>query len=206
MVGERLADLKVPEHDGVYIQEIDRIDQRQGYFGFKHIREQQISPGPGTVIQRGDTLRVKGSKEQVEAMAERCRLVLLGPEDRTDLADADRFVSIGICELVLMSSSRLVKRKVSESGLRDQFGLTVLSIHRGEKYVWQGIKDQVMEAGDALLVQGAWSDIGKLDEFSEDWVVVGRPREHPRPRPPPAEKRPRPQGPAPKGVGRRRTG
>ncbi len=178
IVGERLADLRVPEHDGVYIQEIDRIDQRQGYFGFKHVREQQISPGPGTVIQRGDTLRVKGSKEQVEAMAERCRLVLLGPEDRTDYQDADRFVSIGICELVLMSSSRLVKRKVFESGLRDQFGLTVLSIHRGEKYVWQNIKDQVMEAGDALLVQGAWSDIGKLDEFSEDWVVVGRPREH----------------------------
>ncbi len=178
IVGERLADLRVPEHDGIYIQEIDRVDQRQGYFGFKHVREQQISPGPGTVIQRGDTLRVKGSKEQVEAMAERCRLVLLGPEEKTDYQDADRFVSIGICELVLMSSSRLVKRKVFESGLRDQFGLTVLSIHRGEKYVWQNIKDQVMEAGDALLVQGAWSDIGKLDEFSEDWVVVGRPREH----------------------------
>ncbi len=178
VVGERLLDLRLPEKSGVMIQEIDRVERQAGYFGIGQAKTVQVAPGPGTVLYPGDTLRVRGSRHSVRAMVEECRLELVGPEKESRYQDKDRFVAIGICELVLMSSSRLVNRKVWESGLRDHFGLTVLSIHRGDKYIWEDIRDQEMLAGDALLVQGSWSSLAKLDEFTHDWVVVGRPKEH----------------------------
>ncbi len=178
VVGRRLLDLCWPEKSGVVIQEIDRVERSAGYFGIGQPKSVQVAPEPGTVIYPGDTLRVRGSPHSVRTMVDDCRLQLVGPEKESRYQDKDRFVAIGICELILMSSSRLVKRKVCESGLRDHFGLTVLSIHRGDQYIWADIKDQEMQAGDALLVQGAWSSLAKLDEFTHDWVVVGRPKEH----------------------------
>ncbi len=173
IVGSRLADLHLTEKMGVVVQEIARA-RKQG-FAFNK-RESQIVPGPASVVRAGDVLHVQGSQESVQAMVEACRLgapCSLGEPAGGRL----RFDSIGICELVVMSSSRLVKRTVAESGLREQFGLSVLSIQRGDRYIWEEIRDRNIESGDALLVQGTWENLARLGEFSMDWVVVGNPRD-----------------------------
>ncbi len=172
MSGQSLVDLNLTGVYGILVQEIRR-DRKHGGFGPPQIS--QIAPGPSVVIESGDTIYVLGAPEKVEALASDfgLRRISLGPED--DLRDKYTFDSIGICELVLMSSSRLVNLTVAEAGLREQFGLVVLSIQRGDKYIMDDLRDQVLQSGDALLVQGAWENIARLSRYSPHWVVVGRP-------------------------------
>ena len=51
----------------------------------------------------------------------------------------------------------------------------MLGIQRGGKYLLQDLKDEKMHAGDALLVQGTWNNIARLNEAQSEWVVVGQP-------------------------------
>ena len=173
--GRTLAELHLTERNGVVIQEIRRWTTRAGYFGPRR-EEHQIVPGPQTPVLPGDTLSVIGPLDGVQEMASQCGLQLAGQE--IESGDRISFDSIGICELVIMSSSRLVNRTVTESGLREQFGITVLGIHRGDQYLLDNIKDRTLQSGDALLVQGTWENLTRLEEYSMHWVVVGRPKEY----------------------------
>jgi di/tricarboxylate transporter len=167
LAGRTLAELGLTGKYEVVIQEIRRGKNQE-----------QIAPGPGTVILTGDTLHCMGAPEKVEHMAEACGLKLGGSLGEIKDKDKYRFESIGICELVLMSASRFVNRTVAESGLREQFGISVLSIQRGDQYIRDNLKDRVIQPGDALLVQGSWENIARLADFSQNWVIVGRPEEH----------------------------
>ncbi|UQZ91199.1 SLC13 family permease [Deltaproteobacteria bacterium Smac51] len=173
LAGRSLMDLNLTGGYGVFIQEIRREKKHSGGFGPHETL--QIAPGPSVVISGGDTIYVMGSQEKVEALAADYGLRQIKLKAGDDIRDKYTFDAIGICELVLMSSSRLVNITVAESGLREQFGLSVLSIQRGNQYIMENIRDQVMQSGDALLVQGTWDNITRLDESSPHWVVVGRP-------------------------------
>lgn len=172
LTGQSLMHLGLTGKYGVFIHEI-----RRGGNGRRHTHVEQIVPGPQTVIEAGDILYVLGRLGQVMGLVEGCRLKLVETEGAEQAKDKYRFDALGICELVLMSSSRLVNRTVAESGLREQYGITLLGIQRGDQYLLADIKDQVMQSGDALLVQGAWEHLAKLEDHTNDWVVVGRPGE-----------------------------
>ena len=171
IVGRSLLELGLTGRFGVGIQEI-----RRG----RNSRMAQIVPGPSTVVRAGDTLYCLGSFEKATTMAEEFGLDMIRKSEAEDLKDKYRFDSIGICELVLMTSSRLVNHTVAESDLREQFGITLLGIQRGEQYILDDLKDQEMQPGDALLVQGTWENIARLEQGSQHWVVVGRPLEDAR--------------------------
>ena len=172
MAGQCLVELALTGKFGVVIQEIRRGKDTQ----LTHAR--QIAPGPQVCVEEGDVLFVLGVDEQVEAFVRAYKLERAIPVDGDDKDDKYRFESIGICEMVLRSSSRLLGQTVEEAGLRRQFGITLLGIQRGEQYILDGLKDQVLQSGDALLIQGTWETIAHLDEASWNWVVVGRPQEH----------------------------
>ena len=174
IVGKSLQELGLTERTGVVVQEITRRDPRRAPFR-RQERPIQIAPESCTVVMAGDTLRLLGTAAAVQDMTEKCELGGASPVNKGKAASGIHFDSIGICELVLMSSSRLVSTTVAESGLRKQFGITVLSVHRGDQYLWENVKDLTLQSGDALLVQGTWANLGRLDEYSSHWVVVGRP-------------------------------
>lgn len=174
LVGMTLAEARLPERFGVVVQEVERVEQNTGVFHLQQ-RKRHLAPAYDMPIRGGDVLRVLGNQGDVDGFISGCGLMYSPAGAQSERAHA--FGSIGICELVLMSASRLVNRTVAESDLRRQFGITVLGIQRGDKYILDGIKDQVMQSGDALLVQGAWVNLDRLEEFSPNWVVVGRPHE-----------------------------
>ncbi len=174
MAGQNLISLNLTGKYGVIIQEILR---KRNSRPFGSPRAQQIVPGPHTVIQAGDVLHVVTSLKSAMAMADAYRLKLRSPDDPQCAGGRYRFDAIGICELVLMSSSRLVNRTVAETNLREQFGVSLLGIQRGDQYILENVKDQTIQSGDALLVQGTWENLARLDEYSKHWVVVGRPQE-----------------------------
>ena len=175
MVGQSLAALRLTGEFGVTVQEIRRLKGSQ--FPFAAAHREQIVPGPQTVIRAGDLFYGIGSQESMERLAKAYSLAFVGGETQ-DAQDMYRFESIGIGELVLMSSSRMVGQTVEESHIRDLFGVTILGIQRGSQYILEGFTTQVLQAGDALLVQGSWENIARLDEASQHWVVVGRPQDY----------------------------
>ena len=74
-----------------------------------------------------------------------------------------------------MPNSQLINRAVKDSGFREKYNINILGIQRGGKYLLQDLKDEKMHSGDALLVQGTWKDIARLNEVQSEWVVVGQP-------------------------------
>ncbi len=174
MVGQSLVGLGLTSRFGVVIHEIRR--KKNGQFPFASKQMDQISPGPHTVIKAGDLLYAVGNAESIEAMA--AELGLLPAANAAGSDDLYLFESIGICELVIMSSSQLAGLTVAQSGLREQFGVTLLGIQRGSQYILENFTRQTLQAGDALLVQGSWENITRLDEASQHWVVVGRPQDY----------------------------
>ena len=85
------------------------------------------------------------------------------------------FGEIGIAEVLLMPNSQVINRAVKDSGFREKYNINILGIQRGGKYLLQDLKDEKMYSGDALLVQGTWKDIARLNEVQSEWVVVGQP-------------------------------
>ena len=176
ITGKSLAELRFTGVYSVTVHEIRRPKIEYGHFGqTRGERMERMEPGPNTIIQPGDILLASGDHANILAMAEECDLLL---EGRLDVESADAIFcsdSFGVCELVLMSSSSLVGRAVADSGLRERFGVSLRGIQRGDEYIVENLHQQTMQAGDALLVQGRWEYIGRLERESTQWVVVGSP-------------------------------
>ena len=134
---------------------------------------------PGTVLRSGDVLYVNGDFEKVREFVSRFSLVLLDAhtieDGKGNLTSDLAFYDIGIAEIVLMPSSRLLKQTVGDSGFREKFNVNVLGIRRKNDYILHDLKDVKMLSGDVLLVQGTWKDIARLSSEDSDWVVLGQP-------------------------------
>lgn len=174
-VGKTLEELSLPEKHGVTVQAVERFDHHARMFPLQN-KLRELSPAYDLRIEAGDVLRLLGDQTDIDAMLEKCGLAYAPGKDGKRKGDY-HFGSIGICELVLMSASRLINLTVAEADLRRQFGITVLGIQRGDKYILDNIKDQIMKSGDALLVQGSWANLSRLDDHSPNWVLVGSPME-----------------------------
>ena len=174
LVGKTIVQANIAGDYGLIIQEIHRAME-----GGRHYpRTKQILPDPKVEILTGDVLYCVGSLEHANAIAEACNLRMERMSADEARKDTYNFDSIGICELVLMSSSRLLNQTVADSGLRQQFGINLLGIQRGDQLILEDLKDQEMLAGDSLLVQGTWERLALLAERPKYWVVVGQPHTH----------------------------
>lgn len=85
------------------------------------------------------------------------------------------FYDIGIAEIVLMPNSSIANSRIKNLDLRERYNVNVLGIRRSGDYIIQNLADQKLHFGDVLLVQGSWSNIGKLDNIESDWIVLGQP-------------------------------
>ena len=65
--------------------------------------------------------------------------------------------------------------RLSESGFRSKFSINVLAVRRGKEYIRQHLAELKLQAGDVLLVQGTWANIGRLSNDETYWVVLGQP-------------------------------
>jgi len=165
MVGRMVSELAVKTRYGVTILEIR--NEENTALGMVRNVSQSIVTGD-TVIGKGDILYLVGRKEGMEELEREWGL------ERMKGATID-FYDIGIAELVLLPSSKLVGATISESRPREQYGLTVLGIRRGEEYIYDDLGEKHLHGGDVLLVQAQWEDLLALDNELDNWVVMGRP-------------------------------
>lgn len=165
MVGRMVSELAVKTRHGVTILEIR--NEENTALGMVRNVSQSIVTGD-MVIGKGDILYLVGRKEGMEELEREWGL------ERMKGATID-FYDIGIAELVLLPSSKLVGATISESRPREQYGLTVLGIRRGEEYIYDDLGEKHLHGGDVLLVQAQWEDLLALDNELDNWVVMGRP-------------------------------
>ncbi len=175
LAAKTLLELELPQRYALSVSEIRREEEH----GFLKSAEQQNLAEHNTLIKPGDILHVVGSFDMARRFAEENGATLLeaedAPQSKTASRDLLRFDTIGIAEVVLLSTSRLVNASVRDSRFREKYNCSVLGLQRENKYVLQGIAEEKLRAGDLLLVQGKWTDIARLSEERNDWVVVGQP-------------------------------
>ena len=176
-VGKTIAELDVRNVYHLNVLEIRRLDTARNKF-LKTVTQKQASAN--TVIKGGDVLYVTGDMSSVNRFAEDLGLALMDehnaefePRTRKKLA----FYNIGIAEILLMSSSRMINLTIREAGFRDKFNVNVLGVKRKKEYILTDLANTVMHTGDVLLVQGAWADIARLSREDTEWVVLGQPLE-----------------------------
>ncbi|MGG4346145.1 SLC13 family permease [Paenibacillus lautus] len=176
-----LRELDIPAKFEVNVIEIRRKMSAKNQF-FKTIN-QEIA-GPETVIEEDDILYVNGPFERAAEFAETYGLIMLdqrAPEHRKRAEESQYATSdVGIAEVMLTPSSRLIGRLVKHSGFREKYRVNILGIQRKEQYLLHHLKEEKMRFGDALLVQGTWKDIALLAAEQTDVVVVGQPVEESR--------------------------
>lgn len=174
IVGNKLAGLDIPRNFHLAITEVRRHTKKATRF-LSDIK-QEIA-GPETICFEGDIIHVLGFSENVMRFAKEWNLTLLGQEIDKRGNEKLQFLEIGIAEVVLMPDSALVNRTIIDAQFRNRFGVNILGIHRGGEYILHGLKDEILQPRDTLLVQGTWDNIGKLSEEFHDWIVLGQPLE-----------------------------
>ena len=174
--GKTIVELDVRRKYGLNIIEVRRSDASQRRF-LKPSAPQQIV-SPRTQLQPEDVLYVRGSQDKMEQFVIAYQLEKLesaSPEEMAKDGKALDFYDIGIAEIVLMPSSKLINQTVKECGFRDKFNVNILGIRRNNEYLLRDLGNQRVHSGDVLLVQGTWANIARLSQDDTEWVVLGQP-------------------------------
>lgn len=181
VINKKLSELNITENYHISILVVRRKDTQEGKF-FKPVINQRNSRlvSADTTLLPDDLLYVFGNFGEVKKFVTDHKLSFLDKSvsetsQRPDFSRDIKFDEIGIAEVVVMSNSKLVNKMVKESGFRTNYNVNILGIKRRQEYLIYNVKDEKIHSGDALLVQGTWQDIERLNNNEPDVVVVGQP-------------------------------
>lgn len=169
MIGKTLRELQIPNRYNISIVTIEKI------VGGGRFRKNtsEVVAGPNTTIEKGDVLVCYGKKSNISRFIDENNFsVLEDVEKGTDIFD---FQEIGIAEVFIMPNSKLVNRTIIDAHFRDEFNVNILGIQRKNEYKMSDLQNEKLHSGDALLIQGTWTDIANLGDRQEDLVLVGQP-------------------------------
>lgn len=167
LAGRELRELDLRATAGVNLLAIERAER----FG-----RRLISPSSHSRLQAGDVLflDVLDPAIDIEALARRHDLDAL---PLTGAWFSDLSQDIGMAEAMLPAHSPLLGQTVVQSRLRSTLGLTVIGIKRGRTPLTDRVTDEVLRAGDTLLLVGPWRAIRRLAADPGALVVIHLPVE-----------------------------
>jgi len=174
-IGKTVVDLNIYREYGINVLELRRST---GQNRFVRTVNQQLA-SPDLILKQGDVLYLSGEADMIKKFSDDYNLRLLdvhtdeieGSSSNTSLD----FFDIGVAEILIMPSSSMINRTIIEAGFRSKFSVNVLGIRRKKEYILNDLGDVKMHDGDVLLVQGAWKDIARMKNESNNWVVLGEP-------------------------------
>ena len=174
--GKTVSELDMHNRYALTVYEVRREKTMQS--GLLKTVNQRLA-GPQTELQSGDIIYIIGEKAQTSKFVSDYRLAVVEtqesePEEGGAQLD---FYDIGIAEIVMMPTSRLVNRKLKESGFRSKYHINIVGVRRKGQYIMDNLAELRLHGGDVLLVQGTWENISRLNRDEEDWVVLGQPLE-----------------------------
>ncbi len=182
----RLKNIRVLPDSPLADHTVARIQMRQNYgihiIAFDKWRAGKryyLQAAPGTVFESGDRIMVIGDAEQIDLMAKDCKLAIESlPIPHVPAKKRKKFLQeIGLAEIMLVPESKLIGKTLREINFQRHYKTTVLAVrHRGQSFA-DDLGDRPLDFGDALLVNGAWSNILKLHDEKENFVVLTLPQE-----------------------------
>ena len=173
VVGKKLSELDITKQYAVTIAEI----RRRSTSPFKKTVTQEL-PEAGTVLGDNDVLYLIGDFVNVARFAEEKDLKFIDQSSDDSMPTFSgklKFDEIGMAEVVVLANSNIIGHPVRESGFRKNYNVNIIGIQRKTRYLVQNVKDEKIQSGDMLLVQGAWEDIDRLSRLQAEIVVIGQP-------------------------------
>ncbi|OLO42887.1 SLC13 family permease [Alkalihalophilus pseudofirmus] len=172
MAERNLADLRIPAEFQLCVLKIER-KSKEGT-KFLPVTFQEMA-GPNSIIHEQDVLYLQGDQDNIDKICKKYGLKLT----ERQWTDAEKLVSreLGIAEVLLTPQSSLINATIEKVAFREKYNLNIIGINRKGNYFLKNMSNVKLRFGDALLVQGAWSDIELLAKETQDVVVVGQPQE-----------------------------
>lgn len=172
-IGKSVKEIHISEKYHLSALEIRRKSTTNNPF-FKTSNQEIVNAE--TIIHEGDILYLRGDFENVQQVCLENKTTLLDVHHTEEKkSEMFNFNQIGIAEVLIMPTSKLVNIPVKDSKFRELFGLNILGIQRQNSYILKNLKDEKMHSGDILLIQGNWENIAKLGEERASLVVLGQP-------------------------------
>lgn len=170
LAGKTLRELSIPSKYNVSVITVGKPVNNSRFN--KQVTE--VVAGPNTIIEKGDILICYGKKSNIKVFLEENNLVLkeINSNEEKQIFD---FQEIGLAEVFIMPNSKLVNRTIIDAHFRDEFNVNILGIQRNNEYKMSDLQKEKLHTGDALLIQGTWSDIANLGNRQDDLVLVGQP-------------------------------
>ncbi|MFN7252262.1 MAG: SLC13 family permease [Anaerobacillus sp.] len=171
LINKQLRELQLPR---LYHVGIIHIERRNGD-KTKLAGVQHLPATSETIIKENDILYVQGTIEDIERF-KKDYLLLFNKEEHaspTNLVSRD----FGVAEVLLTPQSSFINDTIADLNFREKYNLNILGINRKGKYQLRNWARQSLKFGDALLVQGKWTDLELLAKDTEDVVVLGQTKE-----------------------------
>lgn len=139
--------------------------------GIKIGNDMQIPPSRKKIVKAGCVLAMIGPRDEIQAFSKKHGL-RMSPY-LTAFAEQLNPTHAGLCEAVVPPSSQLIGTGMGDLHMRQQYGIQVLAVHRGNK-VNRGKRemgDLTLRSGDTLGMFCEWGALGYLEK-NADFVVV----------------------------------
>jgi di/tricarboxylate transporter len=175
--GRTIEELHIRRRYGVNVVGIRPMGERAGLNlrpplpGLRPTDEVRPTP-PSTRFRAGDLIYLQGPPKAVANFVGAQHIEILPESEGEEVPEG-----LGLVEVLLTPGSRLLGKTVEESGIREKFRVTVLSIRRMGEPIGDKVATTPLRFGDTLLVKGAWNRIQLLERERRDFVITGIPRE-----------------------------
>lgn len=166
-IGKRLEELELRKKHGLNVLAIERQQRLAATI---------LAPGAQTALRAGDVLYVdlRPSGQRIETLLQECGLQEVPLKDNRF---SDRSQAIGMAELLIPATSRLIGETVISSRFRSIFRLSVIGLRRGKTPVMGNVLEEPLRLGDTLLVAGPWRAISRLQNDPNELIVLNVPTE-----------------------------
>jgi len=149
-----------------------------GVMGIVRAGRTNLMPAPEEKLLAGDTLLVKGKKEDLLTL-EGLQNLEIDSDTPPDLADLES-EDVGLIETVLSPHTTLVGKTLRELHFRAKYGLSVLAIWREGQAYRSNLRDMALRFGDALLLYGSRENLNMLGKEPDFVVLTEEAQEAPR--------------------------
>lgn len=167
LAGKRLDMLDLRASAGINIIAIERGTR---------IMRRLIHPRADTLLEPGDILLLdlRTGRLGPEGFARAHGLAELPVSGQwfTDTAQ-----DIGMAQLIVPPTSRLIGRSVTGARFRTTYDLAVIGMKHGTQPVTESVMHEELRAGDTLLVIGPWRAIRRMQDERRDLILLDLPAE-----------------------------
>ena len=155
LVGKTLAESHLGDVLGVHVVAIRRDEQLL------------LAPEPATILQALDQLMLVGHPEQVERLQNKQFELEPVTQVSQQLTDFETAV------FKLQSQSILIGKSLQDLHFRERFEVNVLAIERADKIHYRGLAQEILQADDDLIIQGAQAQIAQFAQLPDFEQTAG---------------------------------